>query len=184
MGQFIIPVYKKYPHKPRKRSKSKKSWGRAVINGKPLFQCQACGISVRHLAKHSKKCPVRPGVALVAVQTNAPVPGSVPIQGAASKPLREQYSRLVEEYNRECERLALMKSEIDRLAAELLALQAAPEARFEPGDYVRITSGPFENFEGVVVEGGGPGSPIKVSMVIFAKEVNLDLDFNQVAKII
>ncbi|GAA5501610.1 transcription termination/antitermination protein NusG [Deinococcus xinjiangensis] len=84
----------------------------------------------------------------------------------------------------------LSPEEVQRLlasvgvAAQPAAEEAAPrvKANFKAGDMVRVTSGPFADFSGVVGEVNEAQSKVKVLVSIFGRETPVELDFSQVAR--
>jgi hypothetical protein len=188
MGQFIISVSKKSQLAPDarlyRRQLNLRNTRRVVTScGKPMVQCPACGVPVKRLAKHRKKCPKRPHAPVPTVQSDTAVGGNEAAGRGCLTALQKRYARLVEEYNGECERLSLVRAEIDRLATEIQAMQPVTDGRLERGDRIRITSGPFENFEGAGIESGGPGGLIRVSLNIFGRDTHLDVEPDQVSRL-
>jgi KOW motif len=91
----------------------------------------------------------------------------------------EKYNRIVDQYNHECNRLAEVRAEIDRLASQLQVQQHKSLIDVRIGDRVRIKDGPFENFEGTVGEIFEERGLIKVFLIIFNKKTAVDLKFWQ-----
>ena len=63
-------------------------------------------------------------------------------------------------------------------------VEEAPRVKinFKAGDMVRVTSGPFADFSGVVSEVNMSQSKVKVLVSIFGRETPVELDFAQVAR--
>jgi len=57
-----------------------------------------------------------------------------------------------------------------------------PKVLFEPGEVVRVTDGPFNDFTGVVEEVNYEKSKIRVEVIIFGRSTPVELEFSQVAK--
>lgn len=77
----------------------------------------------------------------------------------------------------------------DREAAEIVERmeqgknKPQPKYYFEPGDDVRVTDGPFTNFNGTVEESHPDKGKVKVLVSIFGRATPVELDFVQVTKI-
>ena len=63
--------------------------------------------------------------------------------------------------------------------------EAAPRnlIRFEIGEHVKVTDGPFDGFSGMVEEVAEHSSSLKVTVSIFGRPTPVELEFTQVQKV-
>jgi transcriptional antiterminator NusG len=78
----------------------------------------------------------------------------------------------------------LSKHEVDKILA-VKKEEVRPQVRlgFEEGDVVRITSGPFADFNGTINEINADQAKLKVLVNIFDRETPVELSFDQVSKV-
>lgn len=79
----------------------------------------------------------------------------------------------------------ISRREADLILNRLEESQDKPRPRtmFQPGEEVRVTEGPFADFNGTVEEIDYEKSRIKVSVSIFGRATPVELEFGQVEKL-
>jgi transcriptional antiterminator NusG len=76
----------------------------------------------------------------------------------------------------------LTDEEVDRIV-EVAAEHPKPKLRFDRGETVKITDGPFKDFTGSVDEINDDRSTLRVMVTIFGRATPVELDFYQVEKV-
>lgn len=78
----------------------------------------------------------------------------------------------------------LSEDELDQILnrMEETAEKPAPATVYEPGDIVRITDGPFTNFQGRVEDVNLERSTLRVLVTIFGRATPVELEFLQVER--
>ena len=67
-------------------------------------------------------------------------------------------------------------------AFELASGNKTFDAQFEEGEPVKITSGPFVNFQGVIEEVNAQRGKVRITVSIFGRQTPLEVDFEQIEK--
>lgn len=75
--------------------------------------------------------------------------------------------------------------DVDRILSRVEKGKEEPQLRirFEEGESVRVTEGPFANFSGVIQEVNEEKGKIRVMVSIFGRNTPVELDFTQVEKV-
>jgi len=78
----------------------------------------------------------------------------------------------------------LPPEEVDRILhrVETAAEHPKPKLEFDKGESVKITDGPFKDFNGIVDEVNEDRSTLRVMVTIFGRSTPVELDFYQVEK--
>ncbi|MFA5095927.1 MAG: transcription termination/antitermination protein NusG [Candidatus Omnitrophota bacterium] len=81
--------------------------------------------------------------------------------------------------------MPLPQSEVDNILKKTKDTQVKPSPKivFEKGEQVRVTEGPFQNFNGTIEEIHPEKGKIKVSVSIFGRSTPVELEYWQVEKV-
>lgn len=80
--------------------------------------------------------------------------------------------------------IPLQQEEIEKIFRQMGLLESKPRLiDIEVGESIRVRSGPFENFEGVVRELLLDRGKIRVNISMFGRETPVELDYEQIDKI-
>lgn len=76
------------------------------------------------------------------------------------------------------------EEEVQRITKQIEdgTLKPKPKVEFEKGESVKVTSGPFSTFTGIVDAVNGDKGKLKVLVSIFGRSTPIELDFSQVEK--
>ena len=80
--------------------------------------------------------------------------------------------------------MPMRDAEVQAILGRVEEGQEAPRTliNFEIGEKVKVTDGPFEDFEGMVEEVDEEAQRLKVTVSIFGRETPVELEFTQVTK--
>ena len=79
---------------------------------------------------------------------------------------------------------SLSEEEVERILGKISSSQVheVPAMKFEVGDKIKVTDGPFTDFSGTVEEVNPLKSKVKVSVSIFGRPTPVELDVLQIEK--
>jgi transcriptional antiterminator NusG len=80
--------------------------------------------------------------------------------------------------------MPMRDAEVNQILNRVEEGEVAPRnlIRFEIGEKVKVTDGPFEGFDGMVEDVDEANSRLKVSVSIFGRATPVELEFTQVSK--
>ncbi len=83
------------------------------------------------------------------------------------------------------EPVAIPEEEAEKIIAQIQegALRPKPKIKFEVGDKVQVTDGPFTNFTGLVDEVRPDRGRVRVMISVFGRPTPVELEFTQLEKI-
>jgi transcriptional antiterminator NusG len=75
-------------------------------------------------------------------------------------------------------------SEVKRITDQIEegTVTVAPQDQYDEGETIRVTEGPFANFNGTVDEVNADKGKLRVLVSIFGRATPVELDFSQVEK--
>lgn len=80
--------------------------------------------------------------------------------------------------------IPLREDEINKILTQMGLMGKKPRViNLEIGENIRVNSGPFENFEGVVKEVLPDRGKVRVNISMFGRETPVELDYEQINKI-
>lgn len=77
----------------------------------------------------------------------------------------------------------LLPEEVDFILREMGMSSAKVDFDYEMGELVEVLEGPFAHFQGKIEEIDSDKQKVKVSVDMFGRETNMELDFIQIAKV-
>lgn len=77
----------------------------------------------------------------------------------------------------------LLPEEVDFILREMGMSSAKVDFDYEMGELVEVLEGPFAHFQGKIEEIDFEKEKVKVSVDMFGRETNMELDFIQIAKV-
>ncbi|MEK7475543.1 MAG: transcription termination/antitermination protein NusG [Candidatus Coatesbacteria bacterium] len=80
--------------------------------------------------------------------------------------------------------VALAETEVETIFEQIGKAKSRPrpKTQFEEGEPVKITSGPFVNFQGVIEEVNPQRGKVRITVSIFGRQTPLEVDFEQIEK--
>lgn len=78
---------------------------------------------------------------------------------------------------------ALPQADVDKILAHMNGERPRPKIEFEVGESVRVTEGPFADFNGVIEEVNYDRNKLRVTVTIFGRATPVELGFDQVEKV-
>ena len=173
---YVVHTYSGYEHKVKTALEERiRSLGKPDLFGEILVPSE----KVVELVKGKKKTSSRkffPGYILVNMEMNLEtwhlVKGTAKVTGFVGNAKTPN------------EVPAVSDAEVQRLTTQISegSLKPKPKVQFEEGDQVRVTDGPFSNFNGTVEEVKPDKGKVRVLVSIFGRATPVELDFMQVEK--
>jgi transcription termination/antitermination protein NusG len=140
-------------------------------------------IEMRGGQKRKSERKFFPGYVLVQIETD--IDGGTPRIDDDSWHLVKETSKVMGFIGGTADRpLPIKDSEADAILARVQegVEKPRPKVLFEPGELVRVTEGPFNDFNGTVEEVNYDKSRLRVAVMIFGRSTPVELEFGQVEK--
>ena len=140
-------------------------------------------IEMRGGQKRKSERKFFPGYVLVQIQTHDE--GGIPRIDSESWHLVKETARVMGFIGGTADRpLPIRDDEADAILQRVQdgVEKPKPKVLFEPGQMVRVTDGPFNDFNGVVEEVNYEKSRLRVAVLIFGRTTPVELEFGQVEK--
>lgn len=80
--------------------------------------------------------------------------------------------------------IPLSEREVQDILSSMDETAPTPVVKYEKGEVIRVTSGPFTEFSGKIEEVNPDKEKLKVFISIFGRDTPVELDFGQVEKVI
>ena len=77
----------------------------------------------------------------------------------------------------------LQEKEVDNILESLAGGGARLTPQWQKGEVIRVTSGPFADFNGTIEEVNADKQKVKVLISIFGRDTPVELDFNQIERV-
>ena len=172
---YVVHAYSGYENKVKASlTEYVERAGLGEFFGEMLVPCEEV-IEIRNGKKRTSERKFFPGYVLVQMEMNEDtwhLVKSVPqvmgfIGGTSDRPA------------------PISQKEVDRILerAEASVDKPRPKVMYEPGEMVRVTDGPFTDFEAVLEGVDYDRNKLQVSVLIFGRSTPVDLEFTQVEKI-
>jgi transcriptional antiterminator NusG len=78
--------------------------------------------------------------------------------------------------------IPLRQQEIEKILKYMGLIETRPKINVQIGESVRVKSGPFENFDGIVKDIIPDRGKIRVNISMFGRETPVDLEFSKIIK--
>jgi transcriptional antiterminator NusG len=171
-GWFVIHTYSGYEERVRKNLEQRKKFMDSAEEVGEVIIPTEVEIEVKNGQRRNVDKKILPGYILVQMTMSDQswnivrnTPGVTGFVGSGSKPA------------------PLPKTEVDQILKQMAAEAPKVKVGFRKGQSVRVTSGPFIDFVGVVDEISTEKGKVKVLLSLFGRETPVELDFLQVEKL-